>query len=274
MKILFIIPLIWILSCVSKPSSPENFSRINKDLYFGGSPEENDFAFLKAQGVKSIICVDGAKPDLKSSKAQNILYRHVPVTYDELGLEQQKMLVKAYDELPKPVYIHCHHGKHRGPAAVAIILKNHHDWKNDSLIQFMEKAGTSKHYNGLYQSVSESKKLPQKDWQKLHVPESAKVKALARTMAELDRIWVRLENELRKEMNTAVQLSAQNDALLLKEYFVELKREEGTKFDKEYAEIIDNIKLLELSLSRGQGVSKAFEAVKTDCKSCHSDYRD
>ena len=270
MKAYFLIFLILIVSCISKSPEPENYLRINDSLYSGGSPEEDHFAFLKSQGIKSIICVDGLEPNLNAAKKHGLAYRHVPIEYSTITLEEQKQLTKAFDELDKPVYIHCHHGKHRGPASAAVILKNHFEWKNEKLVKMMENAGTSKNYSGLYKVISTSNKLPKKDWQKIDVPEVARVSPLANTMAKLDRHWVKLEELIN---DTGKLKESQSQALILKEYFVELHRAPGTKFDEEYEVIVEKIKFLEVSLKNNGNSKKAFAAVKADCKSCHDDYR-
>ena len=254
-------------------SKPENFTRINDNLFCGGSPEEDQFLYLKAQGIKSIICVDGAAPNLKEASTNGLSYKHIPVTYDKITFEQQKQLAKAYDELEKPVYIHCHHGKHRGPAATAIVLKNHYNWENDKLIQFLKEAGTSKDYAGLYKVVSNSKNIDKAKWENLKIPESAKVEPLARTMADLDRVWIKLKKQLSKPLTVEENTKAQQSSLLLREYFVELHRMPDTKFDEEYELIIKNIKILESCLKANLDISNALAAVNRDCKSCHQDYR-
>lgn len=274
MKKLLVLCLIIITACVNfSGSKPENFTRINDNIFCGGSPEEDQFAYLKAQGIKSIICVDGAAPNLKAAAENGLSYKHIPVTYDKITIDQQKQLAKAYDELEKPVYIHCHHGKHRGPAASAIVLKNHYDWENDKLVQFLKEAGTSKDYAGLYKVVSGSEKFNKSEWENLKVPETAKVEPLARTMADLDRVWIKLKNQLSMPLTPEEQTTAQQRSLLLREYFVELHRMPGTKFDEEYEVIIKKIKFLESSLKNNLDTSKALQAVGKDCKSCHQDYR-
>ncbi|MCM8543032.1 MAG: sulfur transferase domain-containing protein [Lentisphaeraceae bacterium] len=273
MKNFLLLILLLISSCVSTTSSPENFTKINDKLYCGGSPEEDQFAYLRAQGIKSVICVDGAGPNLKAAQQQGLTYKHVPVTYATITVEQQKSLAKAYNDLEKPVYIHCHHGKHRGPAASAIVLKNHYDWKNDQLVQYLTDSGTSKNYAGLYKTISQSKKIPSQEWQKTNVPESAEVDPLASTMADLDRVWIKLKKQFSIPLSIKENIIAQQRTLLLKEYFVELHRMTDTKFDDEYLEIIEKIKKLEASLQNNFDPSKAFQVVAKDCKSCHEDYR-
>lgn len=274
MKLFLSILFILVLACVGTTSVPENFTRINDGLYSGGSPEAEQFSYLKAQGIKSIICVDGAAPNLQKASENGLVYKHIPVTYDKITLDQQKQLAKAYEELEKPVYIHCHHGKHRGPAAAAIVLKNHYDWQNDKLIKFLIESGTSKNYTGLYKVVGESKKIDKSQWLNVEVPETAEVEPLARTMADLDRVWVQLKKQMEKPFSDESYRTAQNRSLLLREYFVELHRMPDSKFDDEYLEIIEKIKQLETSLQNKFSPVKAFQAVGKDCKSCHEDYRD
>ena len=275
MKNFLLLILFLVFSCVSdiESSRPENFTKVNDGIYCGGSPEEDQFAYLKSQGIKSIICVDGASPNLKIAGQEGLAYKHVPITYATITLDQQKMLAKAYNELEKPVYIHCHHGKHRGPAASAIVLKNHYDWKNDALVKYLTESGTSKNYAGLYKTVSQSQKIPAQNWQNLNVPESAKVEPLAHLMADLDRVWMKLKKQFESTTSQIDFNKAQENSLLLREYFVELHRMPDTKFDDEYLEIIEKIKQLEATLQNKFNPVKAFQAVAKDCKSCHEDYR-
>lgn len=274
MKKLLLLLLLIITACVNySGNKPENFTQINENIYCGGSPEVDQFSYLKAQGIKSVICVDGAAPNLKTASANGLVYKHIPVTYDKITIDQQKQLAKAFDELEKPVYIHCHHGKHRGPAATAIVLKNHFDWGNDKLIQFLHDAGTSRDYSGLYKVVDESKKIEKAQWQNVKVPEKAKVEPLARTMADLDRVWIKLKKQLSKPLTTEGNTVAQQRSLLLREYFVELHRMPDTKFDEEFLEIIKKIKMLENSLKNNLETTRALQSISQDCKSCHRDYR-
>ena len=45
---------------------------------------------------------------------------HIPIGYDGIPLESEAAIVRAMKETEGPVYFHCHHGLHRGPAAAAI----------------------------------------------------------------------------------------------------------------------------------------------------------
>ena len=88
----------------------------------GGVPGGEGFATLAAMGVKTIISVDGGAPDVAAAKAAGIRYIHLPMGYD--GCEESRVLEltrATRDSMERGgVYIHCHHGKHRSPAAAAV----------------------------------------------------------------------------------------------------------------------------------------------------------
>jgi hypothetical protein len=54
-----------------------------------------------------------------------------------------KELAKAVRELEGPVYIHCHHGKHRSPAASAVACVAAGLIAPQSALAILEAAGTS-----------------------------------------------------------------------------------------------------------------------------------
>ncbi len=94
-----------------------NFS----DQLINGSAPEGDRGFdsLKALGIKTIICVDGATPDAARAEARGMRYVHLPIGYDGIDETEGLKLIRAIRDLPQPIYIHCYHGVHRSPAAAA-----------------------------------------------------------------------------------------------------------------------------------------------------------
>jgi protein tyrosine phosphatase (PTP) superfamily phosphohydrolase (DUF442 family) len=98
-----------------KADGIENFYQLTDRLFSGSQPEgDAAFAALKERGIKTIITVDGAKPDVETAKKFGIRYVHLPIGYDGVPTNQAGRMVKAAEALPGPVYIHCHHGLHRG----------------------------------------------------------------------------------------------------------------------------------------------------------------
>ena len=112
-----------------------------------------DFDDLAARGVKTIISVDGSKPDLARAKARGMRYVHLPTTYSGIPKDRQAELARAVRDLPGPVFLHCHHGKHRGPAAAASAAVLLDLLTPEEAVAFMKEAGTAPSYPGLYACV-------------------------------------------------------------------------------------------------------------------------
>lgn len=120
-----------------------------------GSGPEGDAAFdhLASMGVKTIISVDGSAPDVERATARGMRYIHVPTTYATITDDQRLIMARVIRDLPGPVFIHCHHGKHRGPAAAAAALVTLGRATAVEAEAYMVTAGTAASYTGLYSCV-------------------------------------------------------------------------------------------------------------------------
>jgi len=97
-----------------------NAVHVHAKVISGGQPDgEAAFQELHRLGVKTVISVDGAAPDLELAKKYGLRYVHLPHGYDGIPEPRVQELAKAVRDLEGPIYIHCHHGKHRSPAAAA-----------------------------------------------------------------------------------------------------------------------------------------------------------
>src|SRR4051794_27773883 len=75
---------------IAEPGLPHAF-RVSDRIYSGGSPDgEAGFAELERLGVKTIISVDGARPDVDAATRHGIRYVHLPVGYD--GIPRERVL--------------------------------------------------------------------------------------------------------------------------------------------------------------------------------------
>ena len=121
-----------------KAEGIENFYQLTGRIYSGSAPDcEPAFAELKARGVKTIVTVDGAKPDVETARRYGIRYVHLPIGYDGVPTNQAIRLVKAAETLPGPIYVHCHHGLHRGPAGAAVICMGTEGWTPEQAESWM-----------------------------------------------------------------------------------------------------------------------------------------
>jgi hypothetical protein len=79
--------------------------RVHEKVISGGLPEGDEaFAELKDLGIKTVISVDGAKPDVATSKKYGMRYVHLPHGYDGVPEQRGKELAKPVRDLPGPIY--------------------------------------------------------------------------------------------------------------------------------------------------------------------------
>jgi len=131
--------------------------------YFSGSVPEGKAGFdtLKGMGIKTIISVDGAEPDLAEAKARGMRYIHLPIGYNGFDEKRKLELTRATRDAMKdgPVYIHCHHGKHRSAGAAAAVAASLGWITPDEGVARMKVSGTAPNYKGLYACARESAAL-------------------------------------------------------------------------------------------------------------------
>jgi protein tyrosine phosphatase (PTP) superfamily phosphohydrolase (DUF442 family) len=123
-------------------------------LFSGSEPDGvAGLATLKAAGVRTVISVDGARPLADEARALGMRYVHLPVGYQGIDRARQLELTRAVRDLPGPVYVHCHHGKHRSAAALGSILVLLDQLTPEEAVARMKVSGTSPSYPGLYACV-------------------------------------------------------------------------------------------------------------------------
>jgi protein tyrosine phosphatase (PTP) superfamily phosphohydrolase (DUF442 family) len=120
-------------------------------LWSGSVPEgDAGFATLRAWGVRTVISVDGAEPDLARAQAAGIRYVHLPIGYNGFDEARKLELARAVHDLPGPIYVHCHHGKHRSAGAAATVAVALGLMGTEQAIARMHVSGTAPGYKGLY----------------------------------------------------------------------------------------------------------------------------
>lgn len=272
----------------------ENTFRLSPRLYSGGDPHGVEaLSALKELGVRTIISVDGATPDVVTARKLGLRYVHLPIGYDGVPREQAVKLVRAVKTLPGPVYVHCHHGKHRGPAAAAVCGVATEGWSKEQALTWMKEAGTSPDYRGLYTSARGFVPPTAEELERVgkDLPERAKVPALVEMMVHVDERWDRMKAVERAGLKAPADqpdLDPPHEAIQLAELFRELVRLPETKGrGKAFlaaAEAADrNATSLEAALrsfgkvptaEARKSVASAFLVVGTSCTSCHARHRD
>ena len=164
-------------------------------LYSGSVPEgQAGFEILAAMGIRTIISVDGAEPDVAAAKAHGLRYVHLPIGYHGMDRGRTLEIARAIKDLPGPAYLHCHHGKHRsagalGAAAVTLGLRS-----PEEAAARMRVSGTAPNYTGLHQGVAYATKASMDELAAADnaFPEVWKASGLVKTMVEIDEVFEHL----------------------------------------------------------------------------------
>jgi len=261
-----------------------NAWRITDTVISGGLPEgDAGFQELKALGVRTVISVDGMAPDAEKAKSYGLRYVHLPHGYDRVPLERGRELAKALRDLPGPVYIHCHHGKHRAPAAAAVACIEAGMIPADAGESVLKAAGTNPNYRGLYESVRQARRLSAAELDGLNVAfrERSPIPPFAEAMVELEHALDAVKQQADRKWSRADDARAA--ALLLSEQYKEMQRLEDVKQRPEgfrqFLAAGEQATLKLQAAAAGQTVDTqqaeaALKTISSGCADCHTAYRD
>ena len=263
-----------------------NFIRASDKVFSGSQPDGDDaFAALAKLGVTTIVSVDGAKPDVERAAKQGIRTIHLPCGYDGIPPARVTDLVKVVATVPGPVYVHCHHGKHRGPTAVAVMCMASEAWTKDRATEFLHQAGTAPEYAGLFRSISgftlpEPAKLSAVS---TNFPSMVAPSTLVETMVVMDE---HLENLSAAEKVAWTKTPGHPDsgpaheALLLLEQLRELARTDDTAkrpepFRQRLSRATRIAEELQAQITRGDNAKAGatFQQLNQSCAACHKMHR-
>jgi protein tyrosine phosphatase (PTP) superfamily phosphohydrolase (DUF442 family) len=265
-----------------------NVLRVTDRLYTGSSPDDDvGFMSLEKLGIRTIITVDGARPDVARAKKYGMRYVHLPIGYDGVPREQAVRIAKAVRDLPGPVYLHCHHGKHRAPAAAATaLLCLDATCPVEKAVALMKAAGTGANYRGLYASPGHLRRPTKDELNSIpsDFPAEAKVGGLVKHMSAIDQRWDNLDLARKSGWKTPPEhpdVDPPHEALQLEEHFREAGRlpsSRGDEFRRWLAAAEADARALERELRRKDVDAGAAEALfrrgAASCVRCHAKYRD
>ena len=238
---------------------------VRPGLVSGSMPDGDDgWRSLAALGIRTIISVDGLPPDAEGAARIGARPVHLPIGYDGVPRDTALLVARAIRDLPGPVYLHCHHGKHRGPAAaVAAAICLDPSYTAADGRRFLTLAGTDPKYPGLY-GVPATFARPGRaelDAAPANFPPLAAVPDLAMRMVEIDG----LHDKVKLTGGTPA------DAVALAELFRESARlPSGRVVESNLAAELDAAAAQAEGLAAPGGVA----AVGRACAACHARHRD
>lgn len=256
-------------------------------MYSGGVPEGREgLATLAAMGVKTIVSVDGATPDVATAEALGMRYVHLPISYNGVPEDRQKELAQAISSLPGPVYMHCHHGKHRSASALASAMVCAGKMTPEQAEERMKVSGTSKDYAGLWTSVRTAHALPVSELKAdaSKFPSIAKVSGMVASMSEIDLVFDNVKAAKAADWGVPKDhpdlVPTKETGRLAKIFAQFAKDPESLSHPADYQAIltksVEASAALDAALRSGDkdAATKHFDVIGKSCKECHKSYRD
>jgi hypothetical protein len=263
-----------------------NVFRVSEKLYSGSAPEgEAGFQSLRALGIRTVMTVDGARPDVAVARRYGLRYVHLPFGYDGCPTPRALEIVRAVRDLPGPIYLHCHHGKHRSPAAAALVHIALDGASHADAVAFMRRAGTDPVYTGLYGGAASFCRPTSAEINRAsdQFPETAPVPPLMEAMVRIDDRFAALQRIQKAGWRWPAgepDRDPAHEALQLKELFHELQRTGATAgrprdFRDGMSQAESGSTALEALLRADDrnGADAALGRVTAACGSCHARYR-
>lgn len=262
-----------------------NLFRLSEKLYSGSVPEgDTGFASLRLLGIRTILSVDGMPPDTKLAAKYGMRYVHLPFGYDGCPTATADRIVRAVRDLPGPIYVHCHHGKHRAPVAAAVARIGVDGISAEEAVAELKRAGTGTNYAGLYETVRGYHPTPARiEAADPHFVPRAQTPPFVDTMVKIDAHFVRLQEARKAGWPTGTNPAdaPQHDALQLNELMRELQR--PAEFSKRPADFRQWMAAseqaaheLETALAGRdrERANTALSRIEANCAACHVKYRD
>jgi protein tyrosine phosphatase (PTP) superfamily phosphohydrolase (DUF442 family) len=266
----------------------ENAFRVTERILAGSQPKDDEaFTALREAGVNTIISVDGEKPDAAAARRRGLHYVHLPFGYDAIPASRVAELVKAAAPGAGNIFVHCHHGKHRGPTAVAVICEAVAGWSPARAEAWLRLAGTAEDYPGLYRAVREFRAPTASQLAAVGLlPEIAKTPPLVDTMVAMDDVLERLKAELSADPHSKEKTTRRlptHTTVLLLEQLRELARtgdmatrpEEFRRLlagsEKSVATLLDLARHYQPSTP--DDLAPALKHVTESCTACHKAFR-
>ena len=271
-----------------------NAFALGNNVFSGSSPEgEEGFAALARLGGRTIVSVDGAKPNVELARRHGLRYIHVPQGYDGVSARSRAMLAKIQGTVPGPVFVHCHHGKHRGPVAAAVMCMASGAWTPGQADVWLRTAGTGTNYTGLYRAVREFRSPEAGLIRSLPAdfPETSRVSGLVDSMVGIDARWEALKAVRAagyRASKDSPDTTPVHEALMLVEALREARRLEAS--EQKGKEFLDWLRTVEEEAGRAElllrdwgrdesddtrrRLDSSFDVLGRSCLRCHTKYRD
>jgi protein tyrosine phosphatase (PTP) superfamily phosphohydrolase (DUF442 family) len=277
--------------------SPKDYPGIHNAVayhegFISGSVPEGDAGFetLAAMGIKTIITVDGAEPEVEKAAARGIKYIHLPIGYNGFTEKRKLEITRATRDAMKdgPVYIHCHHGKHRSAGAAAAAAASLGWLTPEAGVARMKVSGTAPNYKGLYSCAANAGMVSSEtlDAVPADFPSVAKPGSFVSAMVDIDEAMDHLKAiekagwKVPADHPDLVAVAEAGRAADLLRVLMEdqYSKSKPAAFGESMSENQKRFQKLEDMLAEPTQdpakLSEQFKLVAASCKDCHTKFRD
>lgn len=257
----------------------EHLLELTPQLYSGARPQSKaDFQQLQHLGIETVVCVDGIAPRQEQLNKYNLKLIHLPTSYSGFSNQTLRSLAYVANKETGKVFVHCHHGKHRGPAAACVLGALQKELTVAQGVQVLTRAKTNPQYHGLWSAVTSM--TPEKISQlhqnaPAHLPENASVPILTAPMIDLQLGLKAIDQPKLTQDDFKAAM------LLLEEGSVETTRVsqrhpyyQAKGFQQSVVQMNQLIKQLKsLPENDPQQQTELLKQLKQQCAACHAAYR-
>lgn len=262
----------------------ENTWQVGQRVYSGSQPKSaTALQLLAKNGIRTVVSVDGMIPDVEAAEAAGLRYVHIPIGYDSIPIAAQRQLMSVSDQVQGKIYVHCHHGKHRGPSAAAVLCMLEDRRPRDAALRILHQAGTANYYAGLWDSVREFDRQLVQSSPATPLTTSAAVPPTASAMVQIDRHFTRLKELAGAEASGDKSIHIGELAVLSAELLHELSRTNKEDADQR---LVDDYRLAgqlfreldQLVQENKDGLSRPalmrqLLRISQSCQRCHRKFR-
>jgi protein tyrosine phosphatase (PTP) superfamily phosphohydrolase (DUF442 family) len=142
-----------------------NFGFVSADLWRGARPTPLGFSALAAMGVRTVI--DLEERNASAEMPAGVQYVSLPVPGWRADRVNTAKVLRAIEQMPKPIFIHCREGRDRTGLAVAAYRVAHGMSAEDAMremrnfhVRWMWQGSMGRRLGELQQSLAAAKDLP------------------------------------------------------------------------------------------------------------------
>lgn len=152
------------------PNYPENFHKVNENIYRSGQPNEDEFFSLYTfNGIRSVLNLRGTsdKDEIDAvnfRREEKITLYEIPLDTGNITEDVLYKILSVIRDAPKPLLIHCRQGSNRTGCVVAAYRITFENWSVEDAIAELMKPEYG-HFKNFYSNIPEL--LRKADWKKI-----------------------------------------------------------------------------------------------------------